>query len=203
MKGLFRTLMRLHIYVVLDIWLNWFINWYLVHNWQQFSCLSANLGCQVGSVCLCEYSEIYPVSVDSQCGCSCYKCCCCNFLWWCSTERSAGLLSLPLSGLCLPTNMGHSISRFLITVAFFTASLGESYHGYSRSTSFGNWTANWPPDGPDSRGSKVRILFFVLLLSSLDRCYSWVTLCFGNSEKWFNMIGGNPILVLFQTFGSF
>ena len=27
---------------------------------------------------------------------------------------------------------------FLITVTFFTASLGESYHGYSRSTCFGN-----------------------------------------------------------------
>jgi len=48
----------------------------------------------MGAVCICKYSEIYPVSAYSQYSSTCYKCCCCIFHRRHPTKYSTGLFSV-------------------------------------------------------------------------------------------------------------
>lgn len=51
------------------------------------------VGCQVGAFCVCEHSEIHPVSAHCKCCCSCDQCRCSCVFWWCSSEYRAGFSS--------------------------------------------------------------------------------------------------------------
>lgn len=54
---------------------------YDLFNYSEFDIHLSNLiaiGCPLGSICVCQYSKVHPVSAHSECRSSCHQCCGCH-----------------------------------------------------------------------------------------------------------------------------